>query len=456
MATSEVIILAGGKGVRMNSALPKSMQLIGGQPMVRIIVNNVVQAGVDHIHVVHGDNGRELQNLFPKLDINFVKQSKALGTGHAALQTLPFLRLNSTICILYGDNPLIRPQTIQTLISQARNGALVLLTATVDDPTGYGRIVRNSKGVIKKIVEEKDATVEQLNINEINAGPLAAKAEQLKYWLHQLENNNQQNEYYLTDIVDFAVADEIEISAYNTRHPSETIGVNNRIEQAKLERCLQLENAERLMLAGVQISDPNRFDLRGECNAGNDCHIDVNSILEGQVQLADNVSIGANSIIRNSTVAENVEILPNTIIDGAIVEAGCRIGPYARIRPGTILKQNCKIGNFVEIKASIIGESTKVNHHAYVGDAEIGSYVNFGAGSIICNYDGKHKHHTKIGNDVFIGSNSSLVAPLKIGDNATIGAGSTITKDVGANQLAVERSKLKTMATRQAVIKKHE
>ena len=452
MATSEVIVLAGGKGVRMNSALPKSMQHIGGQPMIRIIVDKVVQAGVDRIHVVYGNNGQELKNLFPDLDINFVLQSEALGTGHAALQTVPFLNLNSTICILYGDNPLIRPQTIQTLISQASNGALVLLTAKVNDPTGYGRIVRSGRGVIKKIVEEKDATVEQLDINEINAGPLAVKAEQLKHWLNQLKNNNQQNEYYLTDIVNYAVADEIEISAYNAQHSSETIGVNNRIEQAKLERHLQLENAKKLMQAGVQISDPNRFDLRGECNAGNDCHIDVNAILEGKVQLASNVSIGANSIIRNSVLADNVKVLPNTIIEGAKVEAGCRIGPYARIRPGTILKQNCKIGNFVEIKASTIGEESKVNHHAYIGDAEIGNNVNFGAGSIICNYDGKQKHHTKIGNGVFVGSNSSLIAPLEIGDNAVIGAGSTITRNVDADQLAVERSKLKTMATRRTIV----
>ena len=426
--------------MRMHSDKPKSLQQIGGKPMLHYIVDCARNVGFDRIHVVYGTNGQDIPKMFAQEDINWVLQAEALGTGHAALQAIPHVMSSSVVCILYGDNPFIDPKTISRLTELAKGNSLALLTTELKDPTGYGRIRRNDDGKLQKIVEHKDADENERKITEVNVGPLAAPARLLKEWLTRLDNRNNQREFYLPDIVDFAVSDGIKVSTGETLHRSESSGVNNRFDQAQLERIIQLNRAKDLMHSGVQIADPARFDLRGECRAGKDCQIDVNVVLEGNVNLENNVVIEANNVIRNSNLGDGVTILPNCVIEGAKIEEGCTIGPYARIRPGTKIGRNCKVGNFVEIKNSEIGEGSKVNHLAYIGDSEIGKNVNFGAGSITCNYDGQNKHRTRVGDDVFIGSNVSLVAPLEIGSKAVIGAGSTITKDVEPGQAAVERS----------------
>ena len=445
MIRSEAIILAGGQGVRMRSRRPKTLQELGGQPMIQSIVNTVRQAGFDRIHIVYGEGGDAIAQYIPDEDINWVLQSAPLGTGHAVLQAAPHLDPDSTVCVLYGDIPLIESQTTKQLVELANSHTLALLTVALDNPTGYGRIKRDSNDRLIRIVEEKDATVKEREITEVNAGPIAAQSQSLTRWLNLLDNNNSQNEYYLTDIISHAVAEGVVVASCQATSAHETAGVNSRMEQAHLERELQLKNAQQLMLAGVQIADPARFDLRGECRAGSDCRIDVNVILEGEVTLADGVQIGANNVVRDSHLGAGVEIRPNCTIEGAKIGAGCTIGPFARIRPGTVIGNNSRVGNYVEVKASVIGDETKINHLAYIGDAKIGHHVNIGAGVITCNYDGKNKHATVIGDHVFVGSNSSLVAPLEIADHARIGAGSTITKNVNSGDLVVERAKVRTI-----------
>ncbi len=448
MTISEAIILAGGQGVRMHSNRPKTLQELGGRPMIRYIVDTAKDAGFDRIHVVQGDDGDEIRQQIPDTDINWVRQPAPLGTGHAVLQAIPHLNSDSMVCVLYGDNPLIEPQTARRMLELAKTHPLVLLTVDLVNPTGYGRIKRASNGELEKIVEEKDATDEERKITEVNAGPIAANSQSLVQWLDLLDNNNSQNEYYLTDIVSHAVAQGFAVATCQGSNPSEIAGVNSRVEQARLERELQMKQAEQLMLAGVHIIDPARFDLRGQCTAGRDCRIDVNVVLEGEVVLADDVKIDANNMIRDTILGKGVNIRPNCTIEGAEIGDGCTIGPFARIRPGTVIGKNSSVGNYVEIKASNIGEHTKINHLAYVGDAEIGNHVNIGAGVITCNYDGTKKQRTIIGNHVFVGSNSSLVAPLEIRDDARVGAGSTISKDVDSGELVVERAKVRTIKRR--------
>ncbi len=418
--------------------------------MIRYIVNCVRECGFDRIHIVHGDCGHEIQQQIPDDGINWVLQSESLGTGHAAQQAIPHLDPASTVCVLYGDIPLIQPETIKRLLELANAHSLSVLTVELDDPTGYGRIKRDQQGAFIQIVEQKDTSPEEQAIKEVNAGPMASKAEPLIRWLNLIDNDNAQKEYYLTDIVSSAVAEGVAVATHQASDVLETAGVNSRMDQAKLERALQMKQAEQLMQDGVHIVDPGRFDLRGNCAAGKDCRIDANVILEGEVQLAEGVQIASNCVIRNSKLGPGVEVKPFTSIDGAEIAAGCTVGPYARIRPGTVIGRNSRIGNYVEIKASVIGEDTKISHLAYIGDAKIGNHVNIGAGVITCNFDGKRKHQTYIGDYAFVGSNSALVAPLEIQDNAFIGAGSTISKNVNSGELVVERAEVRTIKNRQA------
>ena len=416
--------------------------------MLQYILSGAKSINPDRIHVVYGRNGEQILERFAQENVNWCLQSESLGTGHATQQAISHVDKNAIVCVLYGDNPFVSAETISKLVELASTGQLALLTAELEDPTGYGRIKRDSDGTLERIIEDRDASESEHNIREINAGPLAVPALLLTGWLAKLKNDNKQQEYYLTDIVDFAVADGITVTTTQPSQENEIAGVNSRIEQARLERKMQMKNAESLLSHGVEIVDPARFDLRGKCESGKDCRIDINVILEGVVRLGDNVTIEANNVIKNTVLGAGVTILPNCAIDGAQIESGCTIGPFARIRPGTVVGRNCRVGNYVEIKNSTLGEGTKVNHLAYVGDSDVGQNVNIGAGTITCNYDGKRKHRTVIGNNAFIGSNASLVAPLEIGAGAVIGAGSTITKDVDSDYLAVERSKAKMIDRR--------
>ena len=442
MSKSEVVVLAGGKGVRMNSSRPKSMQEIGGIPMLRHILSCVQNSGFDVIHVIYGTHHPEIKKLFPEFTINWVPQSAPLGTGHALLQAVPYLGDDSTVCVLYGDNPFIQSGTVRKLMECAGGVKLALLTFFLDNPGGYGRIVRDENNQLVNIVEEKDATEEQRKIREVNAGPMAAPSRLLKGWVKQLDSNNAQKEYYLTDIVGMAVADGINIATCHPLDNTEAAGANDRIEQSELERKYQLKSAKELMEQGVEIVDPGRFDIRGSCIAGKDCRIDVNVVLEGKVVLGDNVYIGPNNVIRDTELKSNVSVLPNCVIDGAVVESGSTIGPFSRIRSGSHVGENSKVGSFVEVNRSSLGKKTKVSHLAYIGDATLGDEVNVGAGSITCNYDGVNKNKTNIGDRVFIGSNSSLVAPIEVGDDAVIGAGSTVSEDIESNELVIERAKI--------------
>ncbi len=450
MSRTEAIILAGGQGVRMRSNQPKSLQELGGQPIIQYIVNCAKEASFDRIHVIHSEAGYKIRELFPTDDINWIIQSSPLGTGHAVQQAIPDVDINATVCILYGDIPFIQSQTVIRLLELANSHSLALLTAVLDEPTGYGRIKRDRNGVLKQIIEERDTSPADRTIKEVNAGPMAAKAEPLARWLKLLDNNNSQSEYYLTDIIRHAVSDGIVVATCEALDPLETVGVNSRIDQARLERALQLNQAQELMLSGLHLVDPARFDLRGKCTAGKDCSIDANVILEGQVELADGVQIASNCVIRDSVLGPGVEVRPHTLIEGAEIGAGCTVGPFARIRRGTIIGKNSRVGNYVEIKASVIGEDTKISHLAYIGDARIGNNVNIGAGVITCNFDGKKKNSTFIGDHAFVGSNSALIAPLEIQDYAFIGAGSTISKNVNSGELVVERAKVRTMKNKQA------
>ena len=416
--------------------------------MLQYLLSSAQSIEPDRIHVVYGSNGRQILERYAQEEINWVMQLEALGTGHAVQQAIPHVEENAVVCVLYGDNPFVSAETMMDLMHLASRNQLALLTAELEDPTGYGRIKRDANGKLEKIIEEKDASESERNIREINAGPLAVPASLLIGWLARLKNENQQREYYLTDIVDLAVTDGVDVATSHPSLTSEISGVNSRLEQAQLERTLQMNNAKDLLRHGVEIVDPARLDLRGDCVAGKDCRIDINVIMEGDIKLADNVNIEANNVIKDTDVADDVTILPNCVIDGAKIDSGCKIGPFARIRRGTVIGRNCRVGNFVEIKNSTLGEGTKVNHLAYVGDSDIGKNVNIGAGTITCNYDGKRKHRTVIGDDAFIGSNVSLVAPLEIGDRVAIGAGSTITKNVESDQLAVERTETKMIRKR--------
>ncbi|GAB3109886.1 UDP-N-acetylglucosamine diphosphorylase/glucosamine-1-phosphate N-acetyltransferase [Aestuariicella hydrocarbonica] len=437
----DIVILAAGKGTRMKSALPKVLHPVAGKPMLGHVLDCARALGSSQMNVVIGHGSELVATRFEAADVCFVQQDEQLGTGHAVQQALPNLRPGAVALILYGDVPLIQSSTLARLIDSVTDETLGLLTVELSDPTGYGRIVRDEQGRVTSIVEQKDASKEQLEITEGNTGVIAARADDLMRWLPALSNDNAQGEYYLTDIIAMAQGEGKFIVTEHPASENEVLGVNNRQQQAQLERFYQQRQAERLMDEGVTLLDPARFDCRGELAVGHDVTIDVNCVFEGQVTLGNNVTVGSNCCLINTTVADGTVIKPNTMLEDAVVGEACDIGPYARVRPGTVLAAGAKLGNFVETKKAVIGKGSKVNHLSYIGDTEIGDAVNVGAGTITCNYDGVNKSKTRIGDGAFIGSNTSLVAPVDIGAGATVGAGSTISSNVGEHELGVARGK---------------
>jgi len=436
----EIIVLAAGQGKRMHSALPKVLHALAGRPLLGHVLEAARALKPQRIVVVHGHGGDEVRAAFPDPAIEWVAQAEQLGTGHAVLQALPRLNADAEVLILYGDVPLVRVETLRRLLEASHKGVAVL-TAEVANPTGYGRIVRAAAGRVSRIVEQKDATPAEAAIKEINAGFFALRAGQLSAWLPRLSNQNAQQEYYLTDIVTLAGADEVPVFAVKVDDKWEVAGVNSKQDLAGLERVVQHREAARLLEAGVTLADPARIDVRGGLECGRDVTIDVNCVFEGKVRLGDGVRIGPNCLLRNVTIAEGTEVRAFSHLDEAEVGARCLLGPYARLRPGASLADEVHIGNFVEVKASRIGKGSKANHLAYVGDSDVGANVNIGAGTITCNYDGANKNRTVIEDDCFIGSDATLVAPVRIAKGSYIGAGSTISKNTPAGQLTVARAK---------------
>jgi len=437
----DILVLAAGKGTRMRSDLPKVLHPIGGKALVKHVVDTARQVGGEQILIIVGHGAEKVEERMAAPDVKFVLQAEQLGTGHAVQQALPHLRADATVLILYGDVPLTRAETLQKLIATVNDQQMGLLTVNMQDPTGYGRIVRNMFGEVEAIVEHKDANDEQRKITEINTGIMAVKAKHLQEWLPQLKNNNAQGEYYLTDIIAMAKASNVAIKVEQPNAVEEVEGINNRQQQAALERFYQKQKANELMVAGVTLLDPARFDCRGNLTVGRDVVIDINCVFIGDVTLEDGVVIDPNCVIINSTVGKQAHIKASSHIEGASVATDCEVGPFARLRPGAYLGDGAKVGNFVEVKKATIGKGSKVSHLTYIGDAKIGADVNVGAGTITCNYDGVNKFITEIGDNAFIGSNTALVAPVKVGAGSTIGAGSVITKDVEATELAIARAK---------------
>ncbi len=440
-----VVILAAGQGSRMRSKLPKVLHKLAHKPLLTHVIDVAEQLAAQDIHVVYGHGGEVVRDALSDHKVSWVKQDEQLGTGHAVAQAVPRLIDDHVVLVLYGDVPLTTKATLEQLLAQVSKTSMGLLTAVLDNPHGYGRIVRNSDNAVQCITEEKDASAEIRKIPEVNTGILAVSGGKLKEWLGRLKNNNAQGEYYLTDIIAMAVSDGIEVKTSHASAVEEVEGINNRSQLARIERYYQQQQAEQLMMAGVTLKDPARFDLRGSVETGIDVIIDVNVILEGDVVLGDNVAIGANCVLINSIVGDGSVILPNSIIENSVIGVECSIGPFARIRPDTKLANKVKIGNFVEVKKAQVGDASKINHLSYVGDSIIGKDVNIGAGTITCNYDGANKHLTEIGDGAFIGSDSQLVAPVKIGAGATIGAGSTVTNDAPENALTLSRSKQRSI-----------
>ncbi|MEK8082022.1 bifunctional UDP-N-acetylglucosamine diphosphorylase/glucosamine-1-phosphate N-acetyltransferase GlmU [Pseudomonas sp. XK-1] len=436
----DIVILAAGQGTRMRSALPKVLHPVAGKSMLGHVIDTARLLKPQGIHVVIGHGAELVRERLAADDLNFVLQSEQLGTGHAVAQALPALSAERVL-ILYGDVPLIEVETLQRLLQQVSEQQLGLLTVNLKDPTGYGRIVRDEQGVVNAIVEHKDASAEQRLISEGNTGILAVPGQKLGDWLGRLSNSNAQGEYYLTDVIAMAVADGLVVATEQAADEMEVLGANDRIQLSQLERHYQYRAARRLMVQGVTLIDPARFDLRGEVTVGRDVSIDINVILEGRVVIEDGVQIGPNCVIKNSTLRKGAIVKANSHLEGAEVGEGADCGPFARLRPGSVLGARAHVGNFVELKNAVLGEGAKAGHLSYLGDAEIGARTNIGAGTITCNYDGANKFKTILGEDVFIGSNSALVAPVILGDGATTGAGSVITADVPANTLAVGRAK---------------
>ncbi|VVN23873.1 Bifunctional protein GlmU [Pseudomonas fluorescens] len=436
----EIVILAAGQGTRMRSALPKVLHPIAGNSMLGHVIHSARQLDPQRIHVVIGHGADAVRDRLAADDLNFVLQDKQLGTGHAVAQAVPFIKAD-TVLILYGDVPLIEVETLQRLLKQVAPQQLGLLTVELDDPTGYGRIVRNADGQVTAIVEQKDANESELAISEGNTGILALPFAQLGGWMSRLSNNNAQGEYYLTDVIAMAVSDGLVVATEQPHDAMEVQGANDRKQLSELERHYQLRAGRRLMAQGVTLRDPARFDVRGEVTVGRDVLIDINVILEGKVVIEDDVIIGPNCVIKDSILRKGVVIKAYSHIDGAVLGEGSDAGPFARLRPGTVLDARAHVGNFVELKNAHLGEGAKAGHLTYLGDAEVGARTNVGAGTITCNYDGANKWKTVLGDDVFIGSNNSLVAPVEIANGATTAAGSTITQNVDNSQLAVGRAR---------------
>jgi bifunctional UDP-N-acetylglucosamine pyrophosphorylase/glucosamine-1-phosphate N-acetyltransferase len=435
-----VVILAAGKGTRMRSDLPKVLHPIAHKSMVQHVIDTANSLGSSAIQLVYGYGADKLQAALGEQALNWVLQAEQLGTGHAVAQANPNINDDDTVLIIYGDVPLIQQSTLEALLAVRPTNGLAILTVNLPNPTGYGRIVRE-QGKVVGIIEQKDANAEQLAINEVNTGIMAVPGKQLKAWLNRLSNNNAQGEYYLTDIIAMANVDGVEITTSQPQSAIEVEGANNRVQLAQLERAYQARAAEKMMLEGANLRDPARIDIRGDVSVGMDVMIDVNVIFQGKVTLGNNVTIGAGAILIDCDIADNAEIKPYTIVEGAKLGQAASAGPFARLRPGAELKEDAHIGNFVEIKKSVLGKGSKAGHLAYLGDAQIGAGVNIGAGTITCNYDGANKFITTIEDGVFVGSDTQLVAPVTIGKNATLGAGSTITKDVAENELVITRVK---------------
>lgn len=446
MTPLNIIILAAGQGKRMMSAHPKVLHLLADKPLLRHVIESALTLKPNKTFVVYGHGGTQIQETFKQLPLYWIYQEQQLGTGHAVAQTLPYLAKNELALILYGDVPLINPITLQQLCSAVKDEqSLTILTATLTNPQGYGRIVRDANDQIMQIVEEKETDALTRAICEINTGILAVPTNKLHQWLSQLNNHNAQAEYYLTDIIEMAVADQCTI--YNAQPQSyyEVLGVNDRSQLAMLERYYQRQQAEKLMKSGVTLRDPDRLDIRGQVFTGQDVSLDVNVILEGEVSLGNRVQVGANTLIRHAKIGDDVQILANCVIENVTIGNHCRIGPFARLRPDTVLAAHVHIGNFVEIKKSNVNTASKINHLSYIGDTEVGQDVNIGAGTITCNYDGVNKHKTIIEDRAFIGSDTQLVAPVTVEKGATIGAGSTIVRNAPAEQLTLSRSQQTTV-----------
>ena len=441
MTKVNFVILAAGKGTRMRSAIPKVLHKVSGRSMLGHVVAAVESLGKARKIIVTGHGAEQVEQQFKSPTTIFTQQKEQLGTGHAVQMAIPALCSDAVVIVLYGDVPLIRPSTIEKILDVVTDTTMGLLTINLENPQGYGRIVRNGQQEITEIIEQKDASVEQLKITEVNTGVLALRSTQLREWLPQITNNNAQGEYYLTDLVAIARAEGVEVISVNPESATEVEGVNNRIQLSQLERAHQRQLAEVLMESGTSLADPARFDQRGELNAGTDNFIDINCVFNGSVTIGSNVSIGANCQISDSTIGDGVSILPNTIIESSVVGDRAVIGPFARLRPGTELGSDTKVGNFVETKKAVVGKGSKINHLSYVGDAQLGENVNIGAGTITCNYDGVSKHKTDLGDGVFVGSNSTLVAPIKVDKGGFVAAGSTVTSEVPSDSLAVGRAK---------------
>ena len=438
--TLDVVILAAGQGTRMRSTLPKVLHRLAGKPMVRHVIDTATGLRAERTHVVIGHGAERVREALSDCKVRYALQAEQKGTGHAVAQALDGLG-EGKVLVLYGDVPLIRRETLTTLLESIDDQHLGILTVTLEDPTGYGRILRNAQGEAVAIVEHKDASESERSVNECNTGIMAMTASQLRRWLPSLSADNAQGEYYLTDIIAMAAAEGVEIVTAQPADPLEVEGVNNRAQMARLERAHQLAIAEGLMADGVALLDPSRIDIRGTLTCGHDVEIDVGCVFEGDVELGEGVRIGSHCVIRDSHIGAETLIEPHSVIEGAVVAGHGQIGPFARLRPGSRLAVGAKVGNFVETKNVEVGEGSKINHLSYVGDARLGRNVNIGAGTITCNYDGARKHRTEIGDGAFIGSNTALVAPVSVGEGATVGAGSTISKDVPDNALAVSRGR---------------
>ena len=440
------VILAAGQGKRMHSDLPKVLHPIAGRPMIEHVLDTAMSLAARAPVLVHGHGGGQLIDRLQGRDIIWVEQAQQLGTGHAVAQTLPHIAGESTALILYGDVPLLRASSLKRLLEAAARTGFAVLTMRTPDAGGYGRVVRNHSGDVVRIVEHKDATAAELEIDEVNTGIMAMACAHLQRWIPALGNDNAQGEYYLTDCVELAVTDGLTVSGVLLDDPDEAMGVNNRRQLAQAERVYQRRQADDLMDAGVTLIDPARIDIRGELSCGRDVQIDINVVFSGRVRIGNGVKIGPNNVIADCDIADGVEILANCVLESALIGASSRIGPFSRIRPESRLAADVHIGNFVEIKKADIAAGSKVNHLSYVGDADIGERVNVGAGTITCNYDGAHKHKTIIEDDVFVGSDTQLVAPVRVGRGVTIGAGTTVTEDVEPDRLVISRVRQKTIS----------
>ena len=449
----EVVVLAAGRGTRMRSRLPKVLHTLAGQPLLTHVLNTARQLAPARLHVVVGHGADLVKQAVAAPDVSFHIQSEQLGTGHAVLQALPSCAPESTVLVLFGDVPLIDAALLQQVAASASHGPVVL-AAKLEDPTGYGRILRSATGNFKAVVEQKDATDEQLRVTEVNTGVIAAPATRLKDLLHRVGNDNQQGEYYLPDVLALAVTDGDPVSVVTTDDALAIQGINDRLQLEQLERLYQRRYAEQLMRDGVALRDRQRIDIRGTLRCGQDVVIDINTVIEGEVVLDDGVTVGAHCVLRNCHIAAGTVVDAYSYIDGAIIEENCRIGPFARIRPGTQLGSGARIGNFVETKNSRFGIGSKANHLAYIGDSDVGDACNIGAGTITCNYDGVNKHRTQLGDGVFVGSNSTLVAPLQLADGCFVGAGSTVTDNADAETLVIGRARQRAISGWQRPISK--